>query len=179
MNKQADQHIRHAGNFALMDLPKTAFLCSRRVPASIILKSYDWAIARRENNRCIISGFHSQIEKDVLHYLLKGPQPVIVALARGLKKRIEPQLADAITKNKLLVITPFEQTITRANQATANRRNELMAELADEIFVAYAKPNGNIESLVLRWLKKGKTTTMFDVEENRKLIEAGATPRFV
>jgi hypothetical protein len=40
------------------------------VPASVILKCYDWAIAQREAGNCIISGFHSQLEKDVLHYLL-------------------------------------------------------------------------------------------------------------
>jgi hypothetical protein len=43
------------------------------------------AIAQRESGNCVISGFHSQIEKDVLHYLLKGNQPIIVFLARGLK----------------------------------------------------------------------------------------------
>jgi len=35
----------------------------------------------REAGRCVISGFHSPIEQDVLHYLLKGKQPVIMALA--------------------------------------------------------------------------------------------------
>ena len=58
----------HIGNKALLELNKTAFLCSRKVPASIVLKCYDWAIQQREDGNCIISGFHSQIEKDVLHY---------------------------------------------------------------------------------------------------------------
>lgn len=73
--------MKHAGNYELIELPKTAFLCSRHVSASIILKCYDWAIDQRNGNGCIISGFHSQIEKDVLHYLLKGKQPIIIALA--------------------------------------------------------------------------------------------------
>mgnify|MGYP001164735387 CR=1 FL=1 len=58
------------GNELLLKIEKTAFLCSRMVPASVILKCYDWAIAQREAGNCIISGFHSQLEKDVLHYLL-------------------------------------------------------------------------------------------------------------
>ena len=78
--------IAYLGNTELLKLPKTAFLCSRQVPAGVVLKFYDWAIAQREAGRCIISGFHSQLEKDVLHYLLKGTQPIILALARGLKK---------------------------------------------------------------------------------------------
>ena len=68
----------HIGNKALLELNKTAFLCSRKVPASIVLKCYDWAIQQREEGNCVISGFHSQLEKDVLHYLLKGNQPIII-----------------------------------------------------------------------------------------------------
>lgn len=162
------------GNAVLLELPKTAFLCSRRCPAQVVLKSYDWAIEKRNTKTCVLSGNHSQIEKDVLHYLLKGEQPIIVALARGLKKRLEPELAEALAKNRLLIITPFSARVTRVTQETANKRNELMAELADEIFVAYAQPGGNVERLVCRWLQKGKKVCTFDVEENKALIEAGA-----
>jgi hypothetical protein len=63
------------GNTDLLNLQKVAFLCSRKCPAAVVLKSYDWAIEQRDNGVCVISGFHSRIEKDVLHYLLKGAQP--------------------------------------------------------------------------------------------------------
>lgn len=39
------------GNTELLKLPKKAFLCSRQVPASVVLKCYDWAIEQRENNK--------------------------------------------------------------------------------------------------------------------------------
>lgn len=122
----------------------------------------------------MLSGNHSQIEKDVLHYLLNGEQPIIVALARGLKKRLEPELAAVLAKNRLLIITPFPPRVTRVTQETANKRNELMVELADEIFIAYAQPGGNVERLVRRWLQKGKKVCTFDMQENKALIEAGA-----
>ena len=153
---------------------KTAFLCSRRCPASVVLKSYDWAKAVRHEGRCVISGNHSQIEKDVFHYLLQGKQPIILALARGLKKRLEPELNQALMQNRLLIITPFGSGVTRASQKTANRRNELIVELTDEIVVAYAQPGGNVEQLIMRWLKKGKTVKTFDVPDNRALIDLGA-----
>ena len=79
------------GNKELLELNKIAFLCSRKVPTSVVLKCYDWAITQREKGNCVISGFHSQLEKDVLHYLLKGKQPIIIALARGLKEKLEPE----------------------------------------------------------------------------------------
>jgi len=80
------------GNVELLKLQKTAFLCSRSIPATAVLRCYDWAIAQREDGNCAISGFHSQLEKDVFHYLLKGNQPIIIALARGLKEKINQNL---------------------------------------------------------------------------------------
>lgn len=67
------------GNTELLKLHKTAFLCSREIPASVVLKCYDWAIEQRDKGSCVISGFHSKIEKDVFHYLFAGTQPVIMA----------------------------------------------------------------------------------------------------
>jgi len=166
--------VESQGNEELQKIYKTAFFCSRRYPAVVILKSYDWAREMRQEKRCVISGNHSQIEKDVLHYLLKGEQPIIVALARGLKKRLEADLKKALKQNRLLIITPFSSRVIRVTQETANKRNELMAELAEEIFVAYAQPGGNVERVVMKWLQQSKKVSTFDVWENHGLIEAGA-----
>lgn len=138
----------YLGNIDLLKLHKTAFLCSRKIPASIVLKCYDWAIEQREQNNCIISGFHSQIEKDVLHYLLKGNQPIIVALARGLKKKIEPEFIKPLEQGRLLIITPFPETTTRVTEQTAVIRNQLMIQLADNITVGFASKGGNLEELL-------------------------------
>lgn len=132
----------HTGNIALLELNKTAFLCSRKVPASIVLKCYDWAIQQRDKGNCVISGFHSQIEKDVLHYLLKGTQPIIVVLARGLKQKIEPEFLEPIAKGRLLIVTPFEEKVKRVTTETAKVRNQMMMELADNITIGFASEEG-------------------------------------
>lgn len=146
----------HIGNIKLLKLAKTAFLCSRKVPASVLLKCYDWAIEQREKGNCIISGFHSQIEKDVLHYLHKGTQPIILALARGLKEKLEPELQKAIEQNRLLIITPFDKSVKRVTEQTAQTRNRLMIELADEITVGYSGKGGQVDELLK---KTDKTIT--------------------
>ncbi len=92
--------LAQIGNSEILNLHKTAFLCSRQIPASVVLKCYDWAIAQREAGKCIISGFHSQMEKDLFGYLVKGQQPVIIALARGLKKTIEPQFRELLDQQR-------------------------------------------------------------------------------
>ncbi len=136
------------GNCEIIRLHKTAFLCSRKIPAGIILKCYDWAIEQREAGNCVISGFHSTIEKDVLHYLLKGTQPIILALARGLKKKVDTELEQALSDNRLLIITPFNQSVTRVSEKTSFQRNQVMTELADSITVGFASSQGSLEKLI-------------------------------
>ena len=137
----------YKGNKELLHLKKTAFLCSRKIPALAVLKCYDWAIEQREKGNCIISGFHSKIEKDVFHYLAKGEQPIILALPRGLKTKWPTELKRLVNTERLLIITPFETKIKRVTKETASVRNRLMVELADEIVIGYKNPGGNIEAL--------------------------------
>lgn len=132
------------GNHNILTEHKITFLCSRQCPASIVLKSYDGAIAMRQQGQCVISGFHSKIEQDVLHFLLKGHQFVILALARGLKKGYEPPIQQALNENRLLIISPFSESIKRSSAKTAFKRNQIMAELADEVFIAYAAPESKL-----------------------------------
>ena len=137
------------GNKELLKLSKTAFLCSRKISASVVLKCYDWAIEQREKGVCVISGFHSQIEKDVLHYLLKGKQPIIIALARGLKEKIEPEFEKPLSENRLLFVTPFEkEAVKRVTEQTAEKRNKFMIELAEQITIGYASVGGKLEELL-------------------------------
>jgi predicted Rossmann fold nucleotide-binding protein DprA/Smf involved in DNA uptake len=144
----------HIGNLSILELKKTAFLCSRKVPASIILKCYDWAVQQREEGSCVISGFHSQIEKDVLHYLLKGKQPIIVVLARCLKSNLEKEFIKPIEDGRLLIITPFEEKIKRVSEKTAKVRNEMMINLADEIVVGFASEGGALVEVLNKNDKK-------------------------
>ncbi|MBS1503665.1 MAG: DNA-binding protein [Bacteroidetes bacterium] len=136
------------GNAEILNLNKTAFLCSRKIPARVVLKCYDWAIDQREKGNCIISGFHSQLEKDVLHYLLKGRQPLIVVLARGMKEKIEPEFINPLEQGRLLIITPFEEKITRVTQRTAFIRNRFMIEIADDIAIGHVSVGGQLDELL-------------------------------
>jgi len=173
-SKTVQNHtLNYIGNNELLEYPKTAFLCSRKVPASIVLKSFDWAREMCRIQRCVISGNHSQIEKDVFHFLLKGKQPLILALARGLKQKIEPELQEALSGKRLLIATSFSDSIRRVSEETANKRNTIMAEISDVLFVAYAQPGGIVERLILEQLKRRKEVITFDVPENQILINVG------
>lgn len=136
------------GNTQLLKQTKTAFLCSQRVPAEVILKSYDWAKEQRNIGNCIVCSNHSPIEKDVFEILLKGKQPLILVLPRGMKKRWEPEIVTAIDANRLLLISPFDTSISRITRETAEKKNETIISLADEIVVGFVGTEGQLAKLL-------------------------------
>lgn len=138
--------MRLVGNVELLKLYKVAFLCSRNYPQQAAEKAYRWAELQRERGVCVISGYHSPVEKEVLHRLLLGTQPVIVALAKGLGK-LEPELGDHVGAGRLLVITRYADSVSHADESKCNRRNLMIMELADRVVVAHASPGGRLERL--------------------------------
>ncbi len=140
--------MKYKGNIKILDLYKTAFLCSQKCPAEIVLKSYDWAKEQRAKGNCIVCGNHSQIEKDVFGILLKGKQPLILVLARGMKTRWETEIEHAVSENRLLVISPFENEIKRITKETARKRNEKILVISNKIMIGYKSKNGQLEKLL-------------------------------
>lgn len=136
------------GNTDILKLEKTAFLCSRKCPAVVVLNSYDWAKKQREAGTCIVCGNHSQIEKDVFDILLKGKQPLILVLARKMKTRWESEIEKAVKQERLLVLSTFDQSIKRVTRETAEKRNRKIIEISDHITVGYKTENGQLDKLL-------------------------------
>ncbi len=136
------------GNEDIMSLHSTAFFCSRQIPARAVLRCYDWAIAQRDNGHCIIGGFQSTIERDVLHFLLKGTQPVLIVLAKGFSEDMDPMLMKPFSDGRILFITPFDREVTRITKETSFIRNQLIVDLAQDITIGYLAPGGNLDRLL-------------------------------
>lgn len=122
------------GNKDLLQLSKTAFFCSRSIPAEEILRTYDWAREQRKQGKCIISGFHSIIEKDVFEILLKGSQPIIWVLARGLYKKWPETIKNAVLAGRLLVVTQYDENCIRPDRERCLERNRFVTDHADAIY---------------------------------------------
>jgi len=125
--------LHYTGNKDLLQHTKTAFLSSRNISPQSVLACYDWATQQRSAGRCVISGFHSQIEKDVLHFLLKGTQPVIMVLGRSLYKKLPEELLAPLKENRLLIISVVSEKTPRQSEETALQRNQYIIENADEV----------------------------------------------
>ena len=80
----------------------------------------------------IISGFHSPVEQEALIVLLRGPQPVILCPARSLARmRLKPAYWTALEAGRLLLLSPFAESVHRATIEMAYQRNRFVAALMD------------------------------------------------
>ena len=77
----------------------------------------------------MVSGFSSMLEQDVLHFLLKGSQPIIFVLARRMYRDIPNELKGPLAQNRLLIISV--SNAIRQSKVTAMARKRYVCEIAD------------------------------------------------
>ena len=158
------KHIRNVqmiGNAGLMGLPKTAFLSSRKVAPAVVMRCYDWATGMRGGGGtpggsagrlappCVVGGFQSALERDVLKLLLPdGGPPIVMVLARGMWRSVPVEYREAINAGRMLVVSPFSQGVVRVSKETAEKRNCWILDHCDEAVFASLDPNGSLARLV-------------------------------
>src|SRR3989442_15719656 len=150
LGEDALPELTALGNLDLLALPKTALFCSARCPGNVILTAYDQAARWRDSGRCVISGFHSPVEKECLQILLRGSQPIIICTARALPQLLPPEWKKPLAAGRLLILSAFAATAKRVTAELATRGNEFVAALADEVFIAHAAVGGHLETLTRR-----------------------------
>jgi len=124
---------------------KIGLFCSVRCPGDAILGAYDAARKLRDEGVTVISGFHSPVEKECLRILLRGKQPIIICLARALEKiRLPADWRGAVEAGRLLLISPFDKRPRRPTTESAQRRNEIVAALSDEVLIIHAESGGSV-----------------------------------
>ena len=148
LGSSAPTALQAIGPVALLAARRTALFCSARTPGDAILRAHDVARRMRDEGVTVISGFHSPIKKDCLRILLRGTQPIIVCPARAIEgMRIPPECRAAFEGDRLLFLSPFTEQPRRVTQVSALRRNEVVAALADEVFIAHITPGGRTERM--------------------------------
>src|SRR5438876_4920456 len=113
----------HYGDVSLLDSRLNALLCSRACPGDKIIEAIDLAQRWRAENRAVISGFHTPVEKECLRIFLRGPRCIVICPARGL----DPcQLLDdwqpKFKRGELLIESPVDSSILRPTKETAEIR---------------------------------------------------------
>jgi predicted Rossmann fold nucleotide-binding protein DprA/Smf involved in DNA uptake len=82
----------------------------------------------------------------------------------------------AVTESRLLIVSPFKDSVRHVTAKTAMTRNRFVADLATAVVIAHAAPGSKIEALSLELLAAGKPLYTFDHPANAALIAAGARP---
>jgi hypothetical protein len=148
----------YLGNQELLKLQKTAFLASSNIASETVLRVYDWATNMRSRGDCIISGFNSKLEQDVLHFLLKGSQPIILVLARRMYKVIPEELEEALAQNRLLIVSV--SNVARQSKDTAMMRNRWVCKTADRILFVGVTKQSSLYALKAAFNNKQKMITL-------------------
>jgi predicted Rossmann fold nucleotide-binding protein DprA/Smf involved in DNA uptake len=177
LENRAPKYIFALGNLDLLRQEIIALFCSVKCPGNLILKTYDLARQLRDAGTAVISGFHSPMEKECFSLLLRGEQPIIWCLAKRLTPtRLPKEYANALSKGRLLMLSPFGEKIKRADEQTARIRNEFVAALADRVFVAHAASGGKTEKFCRKVIGWRKPVLTFKDPSNIALLNLGALP---
>ena len=144
--------VEYLGNKDLLQVSKTAFLASSIIPPDMVLKCYDWATQMAKEGKCVVSGFSSHLEREVLHFLAKGRQPIILVLAREMYKQIPSELQPLLDSGRLLIISV--SNATRQSKATAHTRNKYICKIADQILFVGINEKSSLYDLASEYRTK-------------------------
>ena len=144
--------MEQIGNMKLMDYHKIGFLASSHIDVAEVMGCYEWASKKMEKNACVMSGFSSKMERDVLHFLLLAHTPVIIVLARQPYKNIPDECQVAFHDNRLLILSLSK--VPRQSRELAFKRNEYIAETADELLFTGVTETSSLYPLVEKYKNK-------------------------
>jgi len=162
-----------AGNRALLDLPLTAYLASRGAGCGAGGQRGECgmgdmdgegseggkggkgekffaltALTREGSPRCVISGFLSPLEREVLDACLAEDIPAVHVLARGLPQWFPAPVRRAMDAGRFLAVTPFEASVERFSAERAAWCNQYALHLARRIVIGQLAPDGMLACLL-------------------------------
>jgi len=149
--------------------------CSSKCPGGLILQTYEYIRELYEPDLTVVGGFHSPMEMECLTLLLRNKQKVILCPARSIENmRLPLPLKRPLAEGRLLLASPFEKGHRRATEGAAHLRNQFVASISDQIFVAHAAPGSKTEAFCQELLEQGKRLVTLASEHNAALIANGA-----
>ena len=114
-----------------------------------VLPTLDWAAeVAKHKDIAIVSGFHSKMEREVLDFLLRGKCGIVCVLARSIYKKIQDKFREAYNAGRVLFISPFETSATRASRHLCQQRNEYVASISDELVFSSLTPDSSLYILM-------------------------------
>jgi hypothetical protein len=88
------------------------------------------------------------MERAVFDACLAEGTRMIQVLACGLPKIFPPRVQRAIDAGRLLVMTPFDETVARVNAERAAWCNQYLLHAADRVVIGHLNPEGMLACLL-------------------------------
>ncbi len=165
------------GNADCLQPGGVALFCSRRCPGAFASQAFDVAQRVRDSGRTVLSGFHGPMEQEWLKLFLRSPHPLVMGMGRRLTGTSTPkELHGPLEAGRLLMVSPFGDSVRRVTATTAKVRNRVIAALAERIFVAHVAPGSSTERLCNQVLDWGKQLYCLPDEAHQPLFDRGARP---
>ena len=136
------------GNENLLKRKKIGYFSSNTIASQSVLPTLDWAaeVAKREDI-AIVSGFHSEMEREVLDFLIRGQCGIICVLARSIYKKIPDRFREAYMAGRVLFISPCKTSAVRTSRHLCQRRNEYVASICNELVFSSLSPLSSLYPL--------------------------------
>lgn len=177
LGTDAPRSLYLVGDPQILNRVQLSLICSVSCPGSVVINTFDAIRDVRDAGVIVCGGFHSPMELECLHFLMRGSQPVILCPACGIDSVVlGSDERRAVDEGRLTLLSIFDTSITKATPELASRRNDFVAALARVVFVPHAVPGGKAEVVARRALARGQAVLTFDDGENENLITAGVTP---
>lgn len=130
------------GDRTLLDRPKLGFLASRGETAphgTLPIRS----------GEAILSGFLSPMERHVFSAGLAHKRPLIWVKPWALRDGAErPDISDALAQGRLLILSPFDDTLTAPSARRAIWCNEYVLAHCDRLAVGHLNPGGMLACIL-------------------------------
>ena len=162
--------LRGIGNPSLLNRQKVGMLCSRRCPDTVLATPRKRASGAGAEH-CIISGFHSPPEREILAGLLQSKAGLICCPAWGIDAmKIPAEWLPALEQNRMLIL---EMRNRDGNLAAAEQRNRFVIEKADDLWIPHVTRGG----MLARSLRENGELRMVNRESRPGIAPAFARLR--
>ena len=157
-------------NLQLLEESLTAFFCSARCPGDLILETYDLARSMRNS-----AGSKRRWRKNACACCPGATRPVVICLARSIENMPIPRdWQPSLEEERLLILSRFLRHRRRRTAEPAEQRNDLVANLVNQVFMAHAALGGRTEAFARKLVAADKPLLTLNSMANKNLVDMGS-----
>lgn len=139
--------MKYIGNLELLNYYKVGFFSSQKNSPETVAKVNQW-INNLEVDACIVSGFQSKNERELLDLLLEENKKVIMVLSREIYNSCPAKYDKAVKDGKMLIVSPMVDAFKVATRDNARVRNQFVIKLSNEIIVGDLTIGGMLDNML-------------------------------